>query len=322
MTALTLYYTNGTSGVLSHANKLVTVTGGGLTNYNSTIGKAVSPNGWGELYSQGTSNPWAAASGMLSPDGGGWLWVDTTLADGSASFNPGTWTISIPIKTNTGSITANIHTNIYIYSSSGVYTPILKMSLSGQSITSTFVTFVISSITTTASPTFQTGDQLYADIQLNVTANTVNSTTLLGKINIANSATLGNTSAQIVSPGYTTITQAQKDAVTRFRFSSPTQLHFVPMRLRLASGAASVLKDASMLFSLIGKKKKDAVMRLRTQHFTSVMLFAQMRLYTAKAKQKDAAIRFRFSIYSHSALFPNATRRTGKFPSATRRQTV
>lgn len=306
MTALTLFYTNGTSGVLSHANKLVTLTGAGLTNYNSTIGKAVSPNGWGELYSQGTSNPWAASSGMLSPDGGGWLWVDTTLADGSASFNPGTWTISIPIKTNTGSITANIHTNIYIYSTNGVYTPILKMSLSGQSITSTFATFVISSTTTTASATFGTGDQLYADIQLNVTANTVNSTTLLGKINIANSTTLGNTSAQIVTPGYTAITQAQKDAVTRFRFSSPTQMHDALILFRLKNPVIGVLKDASMRFLTNKSRRKDAVLRLRTNN----------------NQQKDSAIRFKLSPFAHIAEFPQAVRRTGQFPNATRRQSV
>ena len=319
MTALTAYLTTAASTTLTTANTIVTTSGAGNTNKNTQVGKGT---GYGELYSQGTTAAWPGSGSIISADGNGWLWDDTTLADGSASFSAGTWTATVRLNLNANSIVANIHVRVYRRSSSGVYNTIVLLVSNTQTITSTLTDFTLSNTTTAASATFQPGDKLYVDVQLQITTNVTNSNTTVCKINIANSSTLGSTDAQIASPGYTTVTSAQKDAQTRFRLSSPTQLHFASMRFRLVSAASSILKDASIRFLLIGQRQKNASMRFRLLSSTGIMLFAQMRFKTKKSTQKDAAIRFRFSIYSHSALFPNATRRTGRLPNAIRRQTV
>ncbi len=319
MAAFTGFLTNTAAATVTTSNTIVTTSGAGNTNKNTLVGKAT---GYGEMYSQSTTAAWAASGSILAPDGNGWLWDDTTLADGNASFSPGTWTVTVRLNMNASSIVANIHVRVYRRSSSGTYNTIVLMVLNTQTITTTLTNFTLTNTTSSASATFQTGDQLYVDVQLQVTTNTTNSNTTTAKINIANSSTLGSTDAQIVSPGYVTITSAQKDASTRFKLSSPTKFKNASLRLRLSSAASSVLKDAQMRLKLIGRAQKDAVFRLRTQASGAISLNAPFRLRTKKSLQLDAAIRFRLSIYAHSALFPAATRRTGRFTPAIRRQTV
>ena len=319
MPSLTTYLTNTSDTLVTTANTMVTTSGAGNTNKNTQVGKAT---GYGELYSHGTTAAWPASGSIIAPDGNGWLWDDTTLADNNASFSPGTWTATVRLNLNANSITANIHVRVYRRSSTGVYNTIVLMVLNSQTITSTLTNYTLTNTTTSTSAQFQPGDLLYADVQLQITTNTTNSTTTVCKINIANSSTLGSTDAQIVSPGYTTITPVQLDASTRFKLSSQKIFKNAPLRLRLSSAANFVLKDAQMRLNLIGRAQKDAVFRLRTQASGGIKLNAPFRLRAKKATQLDAAMRFRLSIYAHSALFPSAVRRTGRFTPAIRRQTV
>lgn len=303
MTALTIFATNSATSTLTTANKIVTSIGGGNTNVNTQVGKAT---GYSELPAQGTTTAWSAAGSLITPDGRGWLWDDSTLGNGSASFVPGTWTATVKMLLNANNITANIYVNVYRRTSSGVYYPIVLMSLTGANITTTRTAFTLTGTTTTASTPFQPGDMLYYDNQLDITGNGTNSNTTICQNIISNSSTLGCNDNQIVTPGYTTITNVQKDAATRLRLSSPTQMHDALLLFRLARPINSVLKDAQMRFLTNKSRLKDAVMLMRTR----------------KSQQKDATIRFRTSTFTHLALFPPAVRRTGQFPNATRRQSV
>lgn len=319
MTALTTYFTTSSASTVTTDNKLVTTSGGGVTNKNSTLGKATK---YGEIFSQGTTNAWYAGSSAPNPDDHGWLWDSTTLADNSASFSAGTWTATINLNLNTSSITADLYVRAYRRASNGTFYPIVTMSLTGQTITSTQTNFTLTGTTSSASATFQTGDLLYMDQIVNVKTNTVNSSTLVIKTNIANSSTQGNTESQVVTPGYITISSSTNDAMMRYRMSG-SAIYDAMMRLRTIPAASSVVRDARMRMRLSGSNKKDALMRLRTQALSFARYDASLRFKAASQPTSySATMRFRLSPYAHLALFPTATRRTGVFPTATRRQTV
>lgn len=288
MTALTLYLTTSTATTVSTADLLVTTTGGGLTNKNTTIG---TNTGYVEIHSQGAGSPTFGAS-LPNPSGNGWLWDDTTLADNAAILPAGSWTSNISLRLSAGTIVADIYLRVYVRASNGVYGNKSTLTLMGQTIGSTsFTNYSPAHTTSSNSSSFQSGDQLYADLILNITSNSTGSSTAVLKINNANSSTLGNTSAQIVTPGYSIITNASDDAAMRFKLSA-NQSKNAAMRFRLQTPSAS-----SQIY-------KDG----------------QMRLRALATRQKDAAMRFKLAAIQHVALFPPATRRTGQFPPAVRRQ--
>lgn len=317
MTALTIFITNAAAPI-STDNLIVTSSGGGTTNKNTTVGKNT---GYGFLDPQ-SSSTFAAASTIPDPNDTGWLWSNTTLADNNASFSPGTWTSTMTLQTNSGSITADLYTRVYRRASNGTFYPIVVMHSGGQTITSTETHYTVTATTTSASDSFQTGDQLFMDQVIRITTNTTNSNTTVVKTYVSNSSTLGNTNGQVVTPGYNSIISVADDAAMRLRMRSATQLKSAAMRFRLISLSNSLLKSAAMRLRLGNSLNKDAMMRLRMQAAILSQQDAAMRFMTRQATSQSASMRFRLSPYAHLALLPTPQRRTGVFPTATRRQSI
>src|SRR5713101_9812635 len=118
--------TNTVSTLATADTLIATATGAGLTNKNTQLGKLT---GYGELHSQGTISTWPASNSLPTPSNHGWIWDDSTLADGSASFSPGTWTTTIRLNLNANSVTADIHVRVYRRASNGIYNTIVLMVL-------------------------------------------------------------------------------------------------------------------------------------------------------------------------------------------------
>lgn len=317
MTALTVYITNANAPI-STDNLLVTATGGGTTNKNTTVGKNT---GYGFLDPQGSPS-YVATSTIPDPNDTGWLWNDTTLADNNASFGAGTWTATMTLQTNSSSVTADLYCRVYRRASNGTFYPIVTMHSGGHTINTTETNFTVTGTTSTASDSFQVGDQLFIDQLIDITTNTTNSNTTVVKNYVSNSSTLGHTNGQIVTPGYSSIISVQDDAAMRFRMRSSTQLKNAAMRFRLISLANSLLKNGAMRFRLASSQNKDAAMRFRLLAATLSQNDASMRFKTMQPTSQDAAMRFRLSPYAHTALFPTPQRRNGVFPTATRRQSI
>jgi hypothetical protein len=196
--SLTVYGTNSTTSTLSTANKLVTSTGGGSTFTTTKVGTST---GWGELYSQGNTSVWAAGGAIGSPSGHGFLWDVTTLE--GQTILAGNWTPVVQLLTSIGSITADIHVRAYKYNG-GAYTSIGDMSKTGQSITTGTTTYTFSASSLSA-VSFSTGDKLYVDVWLNITANSTGSGSATVFLNMASSSTQGVASEmQVGTPGYAT----------------------------------------------------------------------------------------------------------------------
>lgn len=249
MTVLTLYHTVAPATTLTSADIFVTSTGSLLTNRNTTIGTST---GYGEVQSQGTSTAWPSLTSLPSPTGNGWLWDDTTLASGGAVFSAGTWTLKANLRTSVGSIIANIHSKVWRRASNNVYNLIADLSLNTQTITSTFAQYTLTNTTTSPSTAFGTGDLLYNDIWLSVTSNSTGNSTALVEINNGNSNSTGNAGAELVTPGFSSITSVFHDAVLRFGLQSANTHHDAAIRfgLRSSSGSGSDQHNAAMRFRL------------------------------------------------------------------------
>lgn len=317
MTALTIYITNAAAPI-STDNLLVTSSGGGTTNKNTTVGKNT---GYGFLDPQG-SGSFAASSTIPDPNDTGWLWNDTTLADNNASFSPGTWTSTMTLQTNASSVTADLYTRVYRRASNGTFYPIVTMHSGGQTINTTETHYTVSGTTTSASDSFQTGDQLFMDQLVRITVNTTNSNTTVIKTYVSNSSTLGNTNGQVVTPGYITVTPVSDDSILRFRLRSSNQLYNIPMRLRTIAAASSIIRSFPLRLKASKSQTRDIASRFRLQTASISQNDLAMRFLTRQPTSQDAMLRFKLSPYAHTALFPTPQRRTGQFPTPTRRQSV
>jgi len=83
----------------------------------------------------------------------------------------GSYTPSLKLRTNSGSITADLHFRVYKRSSAGVYTPIVDAIDSAQTITSSYTTYSMPAANSSSSVSFSTGDKIYADLLVNINAN-------------------------------------------------------------------------------------------------------------------------------------------------------
>lgn len=198
MTALTAYLSINNATTPALANQLLTgANGGSTTTRNSTIGTST---GYGEVVSRGSGAAWAAAGSIGAASGNGFA-IDSTVLEGQQTIS-GNWTPSLRMQTSLGSITADIICRIMRYSgSTGTYTTLATITLAAQSITTTAATYALAA-TSIGVTSFGAGDKLYVDVWLNITANSTGSGSATIKLIESSSATLGSTSAQIVTPGY------------------------------------------------------------------------------------------------------------------------
>lgn len=220
MTALTTFLTNAASSTLATANQLYSISGSpGTTNTYSRVGTAT---GYGELVAQGTTGAWAAGGSIGAPTGKGFLFDVTTLEGNQ--FAAGNWNGTVRINCaqngnaapNAGTLTADIIMRAYKRTSGGVYTNIVTITFTGQTIPSGFTSF---SLPTTAGSamTFSTGDKLYVDVWLNVTANTNASAVQdvrFNRLSTDTGGTTGDNNASLVSPGYTSTIPGSGTTIT------------------------------------------------------------------------------------------------------------
>lgn len=275
MTALTLYFTQTSATTVTTADTLLAnaSTGGTLSNKNTNLTSGTT--GWFEVWSQGNASAQTGAGSEPAPSGHGWL-LDSTLLEGN-HFSAGTWSFSLPFETTTtGTFTADIHFRAYQRSSGGVYTLIGEAVASGQSIISTAFTTVTASVSAAASNTFAVGDKLYIDDPQNLLTN---GTTGNLRMQASSSATLGNTSAQVVTPGYSASTQVNKNLSFRGRVSAQVaknlsfrgrvqQLTSHDVKFRANTGFLAS-KDVKFRGVIAGLGLKNLSFRGRVQQLTS-----------------------------------------------------
>ncbi len=174
-TALTVFLANAASATISTANQLYHSGSGSPATAQPTTTMAAA-TGYGEILAQG-GTAWAASGSAPTPSGKGFFLDDSTL-DGQDLVS-GSWTaevryVAMQSGAQAGSMTADIHVRVYRYRpSSTTYTQIIDMALTGQTINDTLANYSLSGSTGSAI-SFATGDRLYVDYILNITAGSGN----------------------------------------------------------------------------------------------------------------------------------------------------
>lgn len=205
---LTFYMANAASSTLSSSDQLYTTSGSPLTNATYIlIGNNVT--GWGEIVAQGTSSAWAAAGSIGNPTGKGFLYDSTSLE--MQQFLAGNWSPSIrlnasqyPTFTQAGTLVGDIVRRAFKRSSSGVYTQIVSSTLTAQTLTGTFATYVLPAVSTSIVTTFGAGDKLYLDQWFNCTQNAnanANQGIRLNRLSTDATGFTGDPTTQMVTPG-------------------------------------------------------------------------------------------------------------------------
>ncbi len=207
MTSLTAYLSNAISTTLATSKQLYITSGTpSTTTASTTIGTAT-----GSVELLNAAGSYAAITRLPNPDGKGWLLDATTLTLAGKTIPAGTWSGSVTLTavqsgTPAGTLVGTIIVAVYKYSSTGIYTPIVYLMLTGQTITSTQTTYSLAASNGLAT-SFSTGDTLamyaYVDITANANAN-VNQGIRLGNLSTDTSTFTGSANARVVSPGYVT----------------------------------------------------------------------------------------------------------------------
>jgi hypothetical protein len=207
-TALTVYMTNTTGSTLAATYQLSATHGVDNTNVTQDYTLLGTATAWGEVVAQGTTNAWGAAGSIGSPSGKGFMLESATLNLAGQRIAAGSWSgvirLSIGHSDGTlgGTITADIHMRAYRYRS-GVYTSIVDMALTGQTVPATSGSISNYSLSGTGSATdFLSGDLLYTDIWMDVTANVTADSIRAIRLNRISTNFTGDSSAQWVTPGY------------------------------------------------------------------------------------------------------------------------
>lgn len=198
-TALSVYGTTAASSTLSTADLLVSTTGGLSDSRNTLVGRKT---GWGEIWSQGNTAAWAGGSSEpTTPSGHGWLFDVTTLE--GQQIIAGNWNASIRLLTSAGSITCVAHLKAWVRSSGGVYTAIIDLAALSQTIGTPGSSITFQQGTTSSATNFNTGDKLYVELPLDITANSTGS----NSANVINQASSSSTAGvigwvEVDTPGY------------------------------------------------------------------------------------------------------------------------
>jgi hypothetical protein len=179
---------------------MVAAAGAGTGGVDTTLGIAT---GFSEVWSQGTANAWAGLGSIGNPSGNGWLWDVTTLEQ--QQFAVGNWTPTLRFQIHNGNAnaTADLWMRAYRYdAATGFYLAIASCQFANQSIVNGVSNTYAFSATSGAAMVFRAGHKLYCDVWLNVTANSNGLAGATIRINVASSASQGNNTMQMVTPGY------------------------------------------------------------------------------------------------------------------------
>lgn len=203
-TALTTYLANAASATIGTANQLYHNGAGSPTTAQptSTFGTQTQ---YIEVYSQGGSGLTGAGS-IGAPSGHGFFLDDTTL-DGQ-DLIAGSWSATVRLVamqsgSQAGSMTADIIVRAYRYRpSTTTYTPIISMSLTAQTINATLTNYSLSGSGSTTS--FASGDKLYCDVWINVTAGSGSAAqgVRINRLSTDTTTFIGDALAGIATPGY------------------------------------------------------------------------------------------------------------------------
>lgn len=207
-TALTCYMTNTAGSTLGTTYQFSVTHGVDNTNVTQDYTRLATATGYGEVVAQGTTNAWAAAGSIGSPSGKGFMLESATLNLAGQRIAAGSWSGTIRLSighddgTLGGTITADIHMRAYRYRS-GTYTAIVDMVATGQTVPTTSGSISNYTVTGSGSATdFLSGDLLYGDIWLNVTANVTADSIRAIRLNRISTNFTGDSTAQWVTPGY------------------------------------------------------------------------------------------------------------------------
>lgn len=199
LTKLQLFLSNTADTLVTTAQKLQRTAGGTFQAKQTQTGQAT---GWGILYSKGTSNAWAAAgSEPAFGDVNGFILDDTSLENATIPAGS-SWSFQEYMTTTNGTVTGIVHCRVGKRSSSGVYTEIVNMASSSVGLTST-AQAVTGSGTQASDVTFNAGDTLYVQYEMQITANTSSSGTATTAIRaLQGNANVIRLGSLVLSNGY------------------------------------------------------------------------------------------------------------------------
>jgi hypothetical protein len=212
-TAFSVYLTGTAATTITTANLLYAPSSAGSPTTTWKYSRVSTATGYGEITSQGTTGAWAAAGSLPVPTGKGFLY-DVTSLEGQ-QIVAGNWSAAVRLNcaqsgdTNPqlGTLSADIIVRAFKVNGS-TYTPIVSMTLGTQTIAAGYATFTLPS-TPASAMSFASGDKLYLDIFLNVTANANASSVQDVRLNRESTDTsthTGDAAATIGTPGYATAT--------------------------------------------------------------------------------------------------------------------
>lgn len=236
---MTFFLADEDAPTLDNVGSQLYTSGGSSDNtwYYIKLGTAT---GWGELNSFTTTDAWAAAGSIGAQTGNGYIYESTFLE--GKQIVAGTVTGNIRLNcgiddddANHGTITADIAVRLSKRSSGGVYTEILTLTNSGQTIPPGFTTFALSGNLGSA-VTFSTGDKLYIDTWLKVLTNTNGLSNLnirVNRISTDDTTHSGDINASVTVPSVQGITGA---SVT-------------PLSLYESAASSSILTTACQFFT-------------------------------------------------------------------------
>lgn len=290
MTALTVYSLDIASvSTLTTAGTLASTTGG--TGATKDTKAPVAPaTGYSELFALGTTNAWSGAGSIGSPSGNGWIWDVTTLE--AQTILAGNWTPTVRLQVaggGTPSLTADIHVRAYKRSSGGTYTQIgSDMTKTAQTINSTATNYVFSA-TSETSMSFSTGDKLYLDIWLNVTANS--GTTSANNVRVSQSSTAGAGVANnfsTVTPGYQSTTATR--TVTATAAFLTTNSRTIPATAALKTTLSRTVNATAALKTTNSRTVSDTV-ALKTTNQRTVLDSAALKTTLTRTIPESTALK-------------------------------
>ena len=172
-------------------------TGATLTNKNTNL--TASTTGWIMIFSQGTASAQTGVGSQIAPNGVGWM-DDTTNLVGQ-QYVAGNWSFSLGFELGVaGTFVCDVHYRAFIYNPVGpVYSQLCEAISLAQTITNASFNVVTATVAASASRAFVFGEKTYLECQLDITTNTSSANM---RMQAANSGTLGNVNAQVITPGF------------------------------------------------------------------------------------------------------------------------
>src|SRR6266567_4534692 len=266
MTALTLYLNETASTTNSIADQLLenASTGGSLSNKNTNLTSGTT--GWITVYAQGNASAQTGAGSQPALADNGWIDDATTLQ--TNHLNSGTWTFALGFETTTtGTFVADFHFRFYQRTSGGTRTLIGEAIASAQTIVSGSYTVLTPSVSASASSTFATGDRLGLDVTVNITTN---GTTGNLRMQASSSATLGNTSAEAVSAGYSSVTTSSRTIPATAVLTMLGNSRTIPTTADIMTTLARVIPATAVITTLGNARTIPATADIALNHSRTI----------------------------------------------------